>query len=105
MKHDDINYPVIVDIGSCSKNKPAISLQTASPEALKMKTLTYKHDTWTLGVLYMECTTRCSAKPKLVGEQVYPWYTGKEEEMNMLHNDIYFRTCTHFDPVQRKLTF
>ena len=62
LKNNDINHPVIVDLGSCSKTKPTVSLQTASPEALLNQTLNYKHDIWTLGVLYMECITTCTTK-------------------------------------------
>lgn len=105
LKNNDINFPVIIDLGSCSKTKPTISLDTASPEALCNKALNYKHDIWTLGILYMECITTCCSNPNKVYKNIYPWYKGSMEEMQMLHDDIFFRNCTHINPNERHCIF
>lgn len=105
LKNDNIFHPVIIDLGSCSKTRPTITMETSSPESLQLKKITYKHDIWTLGILYMECITMCYTKPKLVRDNIYPFYNGSNEEMKKLRNDEFFTNLTCFEPMNRRALF
>lgn len=105
VKNRDIAHPVIVDIGSCHENNPAITLQTASPEALRGEPVTSAHDTWTLGVFFMELATSCEVSPSRVRDEHLEWYTGDASSVDFLRTHPLFVGCTRFDRRKRACNF
>jgi serine/threonine protein kinase len=105
VRNGDTNEPVIVDMGSCHRHKPTITLETASPEALRGEHVTYKHDIWTLGVFFMELTTSCVVNPNKVRNERPDWYRGPEASMDFLRSHHLFASCTTFDRNRRICNF
>lgn len=105
VKNRDIARPVLVDIGSCHENNPAITLETASPEALRGEPLTAAHDTWTLGVFFMELTTTCVVNPSRVRDEHPEWYRGDAGSVVFLGRHPLFAGCTRFDRQKRACNF
>lgn len=101
----DTSRPVIIDIGSCHRSRPSITVETASPEALRGDSLTYRHDTWTLGILFMELTTDCVTNPSRVRAELDGWYEGSTDSMNFLRSHPLFESCTRFDIESRICNF
>ena len=105
VKNGNIARPVVVDIGSCHESSPAITLETASPEALRGETMTTAHDTWTLGVFFMELTTTCVVNPSHVHLGRADWYRGSASSVSFLRRHSFFVGCTRFAPEKRMCNF
>ena len=105
IKNGNITQPIIIDIGSCHKNRPSITIETASPEALRGCTLDYSHDTWTLGVFFLELATHCFVNPTKVRNEHCDWYYGPTISMNFLRSNKFFEGCTQFDKKSRICNF
>lgn len=105
VKNGDIARPVVVDIGSCHENRPGITLETASPEALRGETLTTGHDTWTLGVFFMELTTACVVSPPRVRLGRPDWFEGPASSVSFLRRHSFFVGCTRFAREKRMCNF
>lgn len=105
IKNGDISHPVIIDIGSCHRNRPSITIDTASPEALRGEPLTHRHDTWTLGIFFMELTTDCVVNPSRIRSELDGWYEGSTDSMNFLRAHPLFESCTRFDKEKRICNF
>jgi len=101
----NIREPILIDIGSCSKTNPTITLETASPEALNYENLTYKHDIWTLGIFFMELTTSCKTITTKVYKKENDFIDGQDKDIEMLKNNQLFTSCTNMDPTKRICKF
>ena len=105
VRNGDTDTPIIIDIGSCHRFKPTITLETASPEALRGESVTYKHDIWTLGIFFMEITTSCVVNPNKVRNERSDWYSGPDVSMKFLRSHSLFASCTIFDRNKRICNF
>lgn len=106
LRNGDVRRPVIIDMGSCDMEYPTISMETASPEAMRSVTpLSYKHDVWTLGIFFMELTTSCEAIAGRVYDMREDWIRGPPGEIRYLRENAFFSSCTRMMPCDRTYNY